>query len=333
MSLSHISLFPFKHFRLLPIVFSLLIVGPAAAFAIDLVPDFLKKDTVTSTVWERKEQYVRAVLQDEDAAGKPPPNDHPVHLLQDEVRDALTSLELWVEGGFFRDEEAVRVFDGMQLNLLAQYIVEGLAVAKPNEDITFNVRGYGRVAFDIAKERFWTAGRVFFVDGKLNLIVGTYQVKKDRGLRNAEAAYGVMEDYKLMNFQPGRRAKQSKMPGRIVSNAGVTPHDDGSGPRPDWVAIDIAARVADYRDSLIPVEEKKHDQKLKAEAAKLTLERRQMREEMAHLRKELKEIQQRGGGSAQSVEDRLATLQRLKDSKAISEQEFEKRRAEILQDI
>jgi hypothetical protein len=332
MSLSHISLFSFKHFRLLSIVVPLLVAAPSAAFAIDLIPAFLKREKVNRTVWENNEQYVRIVPQDEAASGKPRPNDHPVHLAQDEVRDVLRSLELWVEGGFFRDDEAVRVFDGMPVNLLAQYIVEGLGTAKPGEDVTFNVRGYGKVAFDVAKERFWTAGRVFFVDGKLNLIIGSYQLKKDKGIRNAEAAHGVLEDYRLMPFAPGSRAKQSKMPGRIVSIAGVTPHDDGSGARPDWVEIDVARVVADYRDSLIPAEEKKRDQRLKAEAAKLTLERRQMREEMARLRKELNELK-RHGSSAESVEERLATLQKLRDSEVISEQEFQQRRAEILKDI
>jgi hypothetical protein len=292
----------------------------------------MKKETINSTLWENQEQYVRLVPQDQDTSGPARPNEHPAHLMVDEVYDVLESLELWVEGGFFRDEEAAKALDGISLGLLAQQISEGLAVAKPDEDLTFNVRGYAKVAFDIAKERYWTAGRVFFVDGKLNLIIGSFQVKKDRGMRNAEAAHGVIDDYRDLNFEPGSRRRQSKMPGRIVASTGITLHDGASGIRPDWVEIDVPVVVAAYRDSLVPVEEKKRDQKLKAEAAKLTLERRQMREEMARLRKELDALKG-GGAPVQSVEERLLTLQKLKDTDLITEQEFAQRRAEILKGI
>ncbi len=58
-----------------------------------------------------------------------------------------------------------------------------------------------------------------------------------------------------------------------------------------------------------------------------------MREEMARLRQELKELKSGGGASAQSVEERLATLQALKSKALISDEEYERRRSEILGDI
>ena len=96
-----------------------------------------------------------------------------------------------------------------------------LAQAKPDEDVVFNVKGYGAVAFDIAREKYWTSGRVFYANDKLNLIIGSYQVRKDRGKRQAEGAYGVLDDYSDLNFDHGGRDDKAKMPGRIVTTPGV----------------------------------------------------------------------------------------------------------------
>ena len=73
--------------------------------------------------------------------------------------------------------------------------------------------------------------------------------------------------------------------------------------------------------------------KVKNEAAKLTLERREMREEMARMRKELKAMQDNGAGKAQPLEDRLAKLQKLLDKGLISAEDFKRRKQAILEEI
>ena len=57
-----------------------------------------------------------------------------------------------------------------------------------------------------------------------------------------------------------------------------------------------------------------------------------MREEMARLRKEL-EVVKSGGNQVQGLEQRLATLQELKEKDLISEAEFVSRRKAILEEI
>ena len=218
-----------------------------------------------------------------------------------------------------------------QVGTLSRYLVEGLAQAAVNEDVVFVVRGYAKVALDIAKERFWTAGRVFYKDQKLNMIVGTFQLRKDRGVRQAEGAHGVLDNYADLHFDHGSRRKRTSMPGRIVTTPGVAFNGRG-GERPDWVQIDVALAADAYRESLVPDEDRKRDQRVKQEAAKLTVERRQMREEMARLRKEL-EVVKSGGNQVQGLEQRLATLQELKEKDLISEAEFVSRRKAILEEI
>jgi len=305
------------------------------ASGLDLLPDLFEKPKIIKSIWKLQEQYVALTSQ-----GKKdeiyPANSHPVTLDGGDIQDALKSLELWDKGGFFRNEDSHPVFTGGQTEMLGRLLAEALLKAKPNEDVIFTVRGYGGVVLDTLKEREWTSGRVFYSDGKLNLIVGTFKLKKDRGIRNAEAAHGVMDNYNDLYFDPGNRQQQTgKMPGRIVATAGVTylgGEDDAA--RPDWVLIDIPAAALAYREGQIPEEQKKTAEKNKQETAKLTLERRQMREEMARLRQQVKALGDGGAGpSAKSLEERLATLQELRAKKLITDQEYAQRRDEILKDI
>ena len=316
-------------FMMLALV-SLAMAGPVDA---DILPGIFKAKKINENIWKHNEQYVALAPSSVDEDKLLAPNGHPVVLKIDEVRDALKSLELWVDGGFFREEEAVRVLTDGQITTISRYVVEALAKAKPEEDVVFVVRGFGNVAFDVVREKFWTSGRIFYADDKLNIIIGTYQERKDRGIRQAEGAHGILDDYKDLYFDHGSRDDIAKMPGRIVTSEGIEPGGSAGGKvRPDWVKIDLNTAVAAYRNNLIPEDERKREKAVKAEAARLTIERRQMREEMARLRKELNDLKD-GGASAPDLEQRLATLKELKEKSLITEEEYVSRRAEILKDI
>jgi hypothetical protein len=314
------------------LVAALALIANAQPATAGLLEDIFEKVEIEREVWREQEQYVGlTTLGEKERATKP--NQHPADLDNGEVRDALRSLELWDQGGLLRNEESMPVFTPGQTETLGRYLSQALGIAKPNQDVIFVVRGYGGVMLDTLKEREWTSGRAFFVDGKLNLIIGSFKIKKDRGIRNAEAAHGVLNDYSDMYFDPGSRAKRSaKMRGRVVSTIGVSFAAGDEAGRPDWIVIDVAKAAVAYREGLIPEDEKKRENAARQEAAKLTLERRQMREEMARLRQELRQLKS-GGVSTRTVEDRLATLQELKAKALISDEEYQRRRAEILGDI
>ena len=304
----------------------------SAVHALDLLPDIFSKPKIIKALWKEQEQFV--ALTPQGTKGETyPANAHPITLDGSDIEAALKSLQLWDKGGFFRNEESHPVFSGQEGAVLGRYISESLQKAKPNEDVIFTIRGYDSVAFDVAKERQWSSGRVFFVNGKLNLIIGTFKLKKDRGIRNAEASAGIIDNYDDLYFDPGWRSKQTgKMPGRIVASSGITYLGGEKSSRPDWVLIDVKTAALAYRNALIPEEQKKSTEKAKQDSAKLTLERREMREEMARLRQQLKELQA-GSGGAKSVEERLSTLEALLAKKMISQDEYQRRRTEILKDI
>ena len=304
-----------------------LLVLPISAHAFEVLGGLFQKDEISATVWQLKEQYVRLVKSEKNSQA----NDHPISLDALEVEQALASLQLWVEGGVLRDEEAVTVYPRKQASLISRYVTDGLSRAEPDEDVTFNVRGYSNVMLSLAKEREWTTGRVFYKDGRLNLIIGEYQKRIDKAQKQAEASFGIVDDFRDVHFTQGSRKRKGKMPGRIVSSDGVELQQDDKI-RPDWVMLDVAKAAQAYRESQTPVAIRKEELKAKAEAAKLTLERRQMREEMARMRKELKNIQD-GGRPIASLETRLSNLQELHTKGLITDDEFRRRKEEILKEL
>ena len=70
---------------------------------------------------------------------------------------------------------------------------------------------------------------------------------------------------------------------------------------------------------------------IQAEAARMARERREMRLELAKMRKEMKSST--GGKSAQTIEQRLTTLQELRDKELISAEEYEQKREQLLGEI
>lgn len=306
-----------------------MLIVPFSAHAFDLFDGMFEKDQISATVWQLKEQYVRLVKSEKGAE----PNDHPIALEPLEVEQALASLQLWVEGGVLRDEEAVTVYPRKQAALISRYVTDGLSRAEPDEDITFNVRGYTNIMLSPVKEREWTTGRVFFKDDKLNLIIGEYQKRIDKAQKQVEASFGIIDDFRDIYFTPGSRKRKGKMPGRIVTTDGVEVQEDGKI-RPDWVLLEVARAAAAYREAQTPVAIRKEELKAKAEAAKLTIERRQMREEMARMRKEIKNMQNANGGSASvPMETRLANLQEAHAKGLITDDEFKRRKEQILQEL
>ena len=74
------------------------------------------------------------------------------------------------------------------------------------------------------------------------------------------------------------------------------------------------------------------DRALKLEAAKLAKQRREMRAEMARLRKDMSK-QNNASSTTRSIEERITTLDELLAKELISKEEYAVKRKEILNDI
>ncbi len=286
------SISPVRRVRFLAIL-ALFCIGMLGCSMVDSVKASLDKDA--KQLFKSREQYVRIVKQDSAKGMKVPPNEHPVNLELDMVRNALSSLEILMP----KSDKSVPVFSKTELDTVARYVTQGLAEAGPDEDVVFAVIGNYKAVYGLAKTPKYTTGRVFYRDGKLNIIFG--KIQEDY------KSYGLYapEDRRLKPLAPGSRSVPSEHVWNILEQPDQTFYATNEGLRTDWVILDLAS-----------------------------MEARAVMEEQA-----AKPSGTGGMGiqpmlkSEKSVEERLSILNDLKSKNLITEEEYQKKRADILKDL
>ena len=271
--------------------------------------------------------YIKIDSQDKGATQS---NSHPVTLDAETIDTSLRLLKIW-DKSFYDEGDAERVFSIDQTRLLGKHFSEGLKKAKPNEDIVFVLVSAKKGTLGAIEPKYM-GGRAFYLDNALNIIIGDYDKPRDKGMEAAVGASGITEIKYHINI--GKRNKVSKFNKNIIQVDGISHVEVNSKTRKDWFAINLEKTkiVAANQKELKRRGSKEYKQEklFKDEAAKLAKERREMRLEMARLRKEM----ERGNNSAQeSIEDRLRKLKELMDKELITKEEYNKRRTEILNEI
>ena len=288
---------------------------------------FLPCSVFANTLVENKEViwqtgtnvYIKYVEQDNSKFGE---NDHPVTLKVEEISKALGSIKFLENDPSDSDQEQQSVFTAEQIDVLSQNLAKGLAKAKSNQDINFALDRRSTKIFSLKANRLFVAGRAFYKDGKLNIIIGDY----DRGAEEGfEAAYdpthvGIVH----YNFDHGRRTKSSKgFKKPIITVQGIENNQFKGTHRNDWLLIDLKS-VSEALDM----------------AAKL-----QKSEEQARKREEIVELlgieeaspshppAAAPASESHSVEERLTILNRLKDKGLITDEEYAMKRKQILEDL
>ena len=275
--------------------------------------------------------YIKLVEQDKSGSGKTPPNDHPVTLNSRQVADALSQITVWEKKVFSDDADAESVFAISQARFLGNFISQGLAKAAPGQDLVFVLASQKQLALGF-KDRVYVAGRVFYHDERLHVIIGDHDRPADKGL---EAVYDAQGDVEVVyNFTIGKRAQPSGFKGNIITGNGIEVYLQENKRRRDWIVIDVPAAAAAF----IAKTEKKDkpaagadSEAIREEAARIAHERRQMRAEMARMRKEMNEVME--NKEQLTIEERLARLDELHKKNLISDSEYDQKRKEILDDI
>ncbi len=274
-------------------------------------------------LWQSgKSLHIKIDTQDEPNQGQAKPNEHPVKLEASNIVNALKAIKIYDRKNKFKS-----VFSIQQATLLGKYLANGLSKAEPDQDILFALAKTA-VSYAVMKETYYMAGRAFYVNGRLNIIIGDYDRLSDKFRERANASHGKTGGV-FYFFKPGERAKPSKFKERLITKEGITTK------RRDWFIIDVekasTAYIAEKNRNRKPTTQETVDLAIQEEAKKLAKERREMRFEMARLRKEMNKNSQSKG--ALSAEDRLKKLEELKDEKLITEDEYNMKRKEILNDI
>ncbi len=180
-------------------------------------------------LFKSRDQYVRVIKQDEMKGVKTPPNDHPVLLESSQLRAALSSLEFVLP----KKDKSSPVFEKPELDVLEKYLGIALEQAGPDEDVSFAVVGDYLAVYGIAKEQMSTSARVFYKDGKLNIIFGDIHAK-----------YYANVDRRVYPLSPGSRFLAKNHEWKLLSYPYQEFYMGPDGQRRDWLVIDLAAMAA-----------------------------------------------------------------------------------------
>ncbi len=288
------------------LVFACLLVSACSAFA-----DSLFKSG--NVIWEAGNNiYFKYAEQDKTGFGK---NDHPVKLTAAELNAVLGSLNIRDNDQRVAEEKLLPVFSAKQAKLLGQYLAIGLENAKPDQDIVFALEKSNGRLLGLKSDQLFVAGRVFYKEDKLNVIVGDYDRPRDQGY---EAAYdptnvGIVR----YHFDHGSRAKSSRgFKKAIVKVDGVEHKKLEDTQRNNWLVIDVKAALA-------------------ADAQNVTIRKR---EETAKKREEIRkilgsEVAPSATSASPTLEERFSTLQSLKDKGLITDEEYAQKRKQLLDEL
>ena len=282
-------------------------------------------------IWESGiNLFVKFAKQDKSKSGQTPPNNHPAELKEDDITDALDLLKIWDED--YYDGEALEgVFSISQSRLLGKELARGLKIADPKRDIIFAIVAAKKTMLGLPEPRYMS-GRVFYYQDRLNIIIGEYDYPGQKLKENVYGSFNVDVKY---DFTKGKRAKVSKrFKKHTIKVEGIENAIVNTKQRKDWFVIDIenTKKVTKANAELKRRSSKEYQAELEKqlETKKHAKDRREMRLEMARIRKEMKEG---NNNSKLSIEDRLKNLEELKTKELISDDEYQKKRTEILNDL
>ena len=246
-------------------------------------------------LWQSGDQFV-ALVPTEQLPGSVP-SDHPVSLDMDRLRGALATLE-WQESA---DVKPVQLLTDYEVSILAEQIKGGLAKAAAGEELVFALVGNHPAFMGLAKRPQVTTGRVFYSQGRVNLILGMVHEE-----------LGKNDDRRLQPFVPGSRGKPAVLTGQVT----VVP-EMGEKRRADWLLINPAA--------VTPVMKQPSPGRMPlpgTDATPAAGEGRKMPHQPGRAEKGVKRI-----------EERLLLLNGLKEKGLVTDEEYRAKRREILDDL
>jgi len=276
--------------------------------------------TDNDIIWQAgANELIKYIDQDTPSLGK---NDHPVVLQAKEINSILQSINYHKQSkdNVDTDKDLKAVFTDQQANLLGQYLEEGLKDAKPYQDIIFVMEKSVKRFTLLKPARYFVAGRVFYKDNKLNIIIGDYDLLRNEAYEAVNDPTGVGHIH--YSFDYGQRSKPSGFKNVIIHIDGVENKQLNNTLRSDWLVIDVnvASKAIEHMATL------------------------RKKDEMENRRRELLEVldsevaipvdaSNRPDNVTYSLEERLTELKQLRNKDLITDEEYAQKRKQILDDL
>ncbi len=310
------------------------------------------------SLWRSGFDYISLMPADKGGSS----NNHPVEFTQQEVYEILSSIFLTDADNsvfdldfldFFSDENneynKYRLFSRSELTTLSKYVSSGLSAANSQQDIVFSITGRHEKTF--GKGSLTTSGRIFFSEGSLNLIIGELRVNIEKKYRMQGGYSDIPEkvDYlKLKTFRldTGSRSSESDLDYHFATDDIHQLKSYNNKVRNDWLLVDVGALqkvVLEKRDK----EQRKESiveetVDLKQQTSEIDREQEQLKEKVERLER-LVEAKEKARSSApaqgdtsmpsRSIEERLTELKQLLEKDIISEEIYNEKMKDILDEL
>lgn len=275
------------------------------------------------TTWRSREQNVKIVKQEAVKGGVVTQNDHPIILDSGQIRSALAFLEVRLTEA----EKPIPVFTAPELDVLCGKLSEALTQAGPDEDVTFAVVGQRKAVYGLARQRKVTTGRVFYREGKLNIIFG--KMIDDISEQN-QHDYRADNDFRLNPLSPGSRVKPVSHKWILEEQTDAQFYASGGMLRSDWLVLDLANMTAHEALGVKPAKLAKAPIETAGSSQKETVSQESRKEVAAS---EPAPSASSAAKPGKSIEERLTILNNLRDKKLITDDEYKAKRNNILNEL
>lgn len=269
---------------------AVMLPGMRTAGAVDLLSPFknLLGSDDSTIIWRDNGAFVKITEQDWDRKHtKAPRNQHPAQVNPNELALALAAIETWNTEGL--SNRQIHVFSQHSIQQLVTPLVEALGRADPDQDVVFAITD----EHDELSGVRTTAGRMFMLDGELNIIFGDVL---------ASGSYDDDTSHYAKPHRAGKRMESLSRSTRVAAGPGMRLWETEFSSRDDWLIVHMGQTAAAYRGAPIqsvatPVQ--MQSSASGAPAASVApapvsgdqLQRWQQREEMARARKQLEPTQ------------------------------------------
>ena len=257
-------------------------------------------------VWtDNANVYIKYGDQDSIRFGE---NHHPVQLNEENVRAVLRSLKI-------QDDDGGSVFSDQQADILGAQLTKALRNAKPSQDVLFALDKKSPRPLGLKPRIYFIAGRAFYTDGHLNIILGEYD--KPRHVAYETAYDPTNVGIVRYSFRHGERSDSTgAFDSQLLAHHGVEQKRLAESLRRDWFVIDVDTAMAGVSQQA---------------------EKREVRAAGAEDRPGQSEPSPAAypapSSSLHPVEERLTILKRLRDRGLITEEEYTNKRKEIIDEF
>ena len=278
----------------------------------------------SQTLWNKNRNVYIKIIETEYN------NDHPLNLEAEGLLPLMASLK--IDG---RDSEDLSVlFNKEQLQIITRLLPKAFASLSPNQEIVFVLDRKERGLAMLGSRESFVAGRIFYHNGALNIILGDIDKPRDYAY---ESVYDpTTQGLVSYDFNHGeRKREQQNLKLSLTIDEDYTLVAEAQSPR--WLSINVDA----FNQQLMNIQQINNQRSVtkdfvtrdEMKAIIGTNTQSQKNHQDLPPTKAVAETQARPESAPTSLESRFKTLNSLKEQGLITEQEYQTKRQELLSEL